>query len=218
MKTVMAGLLAVVGATCGAADLFNGKDLSGWVEVKDHDVTGAYCAAEPTWAATGGVIRTTGTPFGYLRTRRSDYGNFKLRLEYRWWRETAKPNSGVFVRLACDTGTFIPRCYENQLWPPKVGDVLALGGSVLEGVAPRNAYVPSDALWGLAVAAEKGESSEKPFGEWNVLEVEANGDEIVNRLNGVERNRVKGVKTLRGAIALQAEGGAVEFRSITVEE
>ena len=57
----------------------------------------------------------------------------------------------------------------------------------------------------------------KPFGEWNSLEIEAKGGEIVSRLNGVEMNRVKGVKTAKGAIALQSEGGAVEFRNIVVE-
>ena len=43
-------------------------------------------------------------------------------------------------------------------------------------------------------------------------------DELVSRLNGVEMNRVKGVKTPKGAIALQSEGGAIEFRSVSVEE
>ena len=217
MKTILFALTALVGAACPAAELFNGKDLSGWTAVADHDATGGYAAAEPTWAVVDGAIRTTGTPFGYLRTKRADFSDFKLRLEYRWWRQTPRPNSGVFLRLASDTGAFIPRCYENQLDPKGVCSVFALGGSVLEGVAPRNPYNPANALSGIAAVPAKVPSAEKPFGEWNTLEIEAKGDEFVSRLNGIEMNRVKGVKTATGAIALQAEGGAVEFRNISID-
>ena len=217
MKTAVLALSALVGGLCSAAELFNGKDLSGWTAVADHDATGGYAAAEPTWAVVDGAIRTTGTPFGYLRTKRADFADFKLKLEYRWWRETKRPNSGVFLRLAAETGTFIPKCYENQLEGKSVCSVFALGGSELEGVAPRNPYDPANALSGIAAVPAKAPSAEKPFGEWNALEIEVKGDEIVSRLNGVEMNRVKGVKTAKGAIALQAEGGAVEFRNIVAE-
>ena len=210
-------LSALAGAACSATELFNGKDLSGWTSVADHDATGGYAAAEPTWAVVDGAIRTTGTPFGYLRTKRADFADFKLRLEYRWWRQTPRPNSGVFLRLAADTGAFIPRCYENQLDPKGVCSVFALGGSVLEGVAPRNPYDPANALSGIAAVPARAPSSEKPFGDWNTLEIEAKGDEFVSRLNGTEMNRFKGVKTASGAIALQAEGGAVEFRNISID-
>ena len=44
------------------------------------------------------------------------------------------------------------------------------------------------------------------------------GDTLVSTLHGVVRNRVKGLKVLKGAIALQSEGGAVEFRNLKVEE
>ena len=217
MKTAVIALLALVGAACHAAELFNGKDLSGWTAVADHDATGGYTATEKTWAVVDGAIRTTGTPFGYLRTKCADFADFKLTLEYRWWRKTERPNSGVFVRLASETGTFIPKCYENQLQPESVCSVFALGGSILDGVAPRTPYDPSNALSGIAAVPAKAPSAEKPFGEWNTLELEVRGDEIVSRLNGVEMNRVKGVKTPKGAIALQSEGGAAEFRSVVID-
>ncbi len=218
MKAAMIAMMALVGTTCSAAELFNGKDLSGWLSVADHDVTGGYSAAEPTWSVVDGAIRTTGTPFGYLRTKRADYTDFKLKLEYRWWRKTEKPNSGIFLRLASETGAFIPRCYENQLQPASVCSIFALGGSVLEGIAPRNPYDPANALSGIAAAPAKAPSAEKPFGEWNTLEIEVRGDEITSRLNGVEMNHVKGVRNPKGAIALQSEGGAAEFRSLMIEE
>ena len=218
MKTAVLAISALVAGLCPATALFNGKDLSGWTAVADHDATGGYSAAEPTWAAVDGAIRTTGTPFGYLRTKRDDFTDFKLKLEYRWWRPTARPNSGVFVRLSAGTGTFIPRCYENQLEPRSACSVFALGGSVLDGLAPRTPYDPANPLSGIAAAPAKAAPAEKPFGEWNTLEIEVRGDEIASRLNGAEMNRVKGLKTPKGAIALQSEGGAVEFRNITVDD
>ena len=218
MKNIVFAIAALAGAVGSAAELFNGRDLSGWVSVADHSVAGGYSAPEPTWSVVDGAIRTTGTPFGYLRTKRADFADFKLVLQYRWWRGTPRPNSGVFVRLEADTGTFIPRCYENQLEPKSACSIFALGGSVMEGVAPRTPYNPADALSGIAAVPAKAPSAEKPAGEWNTLEIQALGGEIVSRLNGVEMNRVKGVKTPKGAIALQAEGGAVEFRAIAVEE
>ena len=203
--------------------LFNGRDLDGWTAFLDKEKVGGYTATEETWSVVDGAIRTTGTPFGYLRTKREDFGDFTLRLEYRWWRKTPKPNSGVFIRLAKESGRFIPRCYENQLCPTGVCSIFALGGSELEGVASRNPYNPAEPLSGIAAVPAKVETTsektaEKPFGEWNELVLTVKGDEVVSVLNGVEMNRVKGVKTPKGAIALQAEGGAAEFRNITVKE
>ena len=52
MKTTVLVLSALVGAACPAAELFNGKDLSGWISVEDHDATGGYTATEKTWGYT----------------------------------------------------------------------------------------------------------------------------------------------------------------------
>ncbi len=221
MKSVggvlLAGCLAVLAAQAERVELFNGKDLSGWTSVVDHEVTGGYTADEPTWFVKDGTILTTGTPFGYLRTKRSDFADFRLHVEYRWWRKTEKPNSGVFVRLAAEHGTFLPTCLENQLCRGAMGDVLGLAGLRFAGFEPRSPFDPAQALSGITRAPRKGTDVEKPFGEWNVLEVELKGDTLVNRVNGVELNRLTGITVAKGAIALQAEGGAVQFRNVWVE-
>lgn len=122
------------------------------------------------------------------------------------------------MRLSGENGSFIPRCYENQLQPAGVCSVFALGGSVLQGVKPRNAYNPADALSGIAAVPARVPSAEKPFGEWNRLKITVEDETVTSYLNGVLMNRVKGVKTPEGAIGLQSEGGAIEFRAITVRE
>lgn len=78
MTVVLAAALCAQAAWARErTDLFNGRDLSGWTAVADQDVTGGYAASEPTWYATNGTIRTTGTPFGYLRTKRGDFADGK---------------------------------------------------------------------------------------------------------------------------------------------
>lgn len=216
MKASILTIVVLLGAVATATELFNGNDLTGWTSVADHNATGNYCAKESTWHVANGAIRTTGTPFGYLRTKRADFTNFKLELEYRWWRKTENPNSGIFLRLADENGSFIPKCYENQLQPASVCSLFALGGSVLEGVLPRTPYNPNDALSGIAAAPAKAPSAEKTFGEWNKLKLIVKDDEVTSYLNGVLMNHVKGVKTPKGAIALQSEGGAIEFRDIKI--
>ncbi len=213
-----AGVLAAASAQAARTSLFNGKDLSGWTAVLDYDVTGGYSASEPTWFAKDGSIFTTGTPFGYLRTKRGDYGDFLLHVEYRWWRETKAPNSGVFVRLAQERGTFIPTCAENQLCRGAAGDVLGLGGLGFDGFAPRSPFDPSEPLSGVTKSPRQGPDAERPFGAWNVIEVELKGDTLVTRVNGVELNRLTGLSVARGAIALQSEGGAAEFRNVWIDE
>lgn len=85
-------------------------------------------------------------------------------------------------------------------------------------VADQDAYDPAKPLSGITKAPRQGADVEKPFGEWNVLEVELKGDTLVNRLNDVELNRVTGLSVTKGAIALQSEGGAAEFRNMWFEE
>ena len=64
MKTLLFTVAALTGAITEAAELFNGKDLTGWTAVADFNATGGYTAPEPTWYVADGAIRSTGTPFG----------------------------------------------------------------------------------------------------------------------------------------------------------
>ena len=69
----------------GWVDLFNGKDLSGWVNVN---------GAPETWTAHDGIISCTGKPIGALRTEKP-YENFELELEWRHLKPAG--NAGVFI-------------------------------------------------------------------------------------------------------------------------
>ena len=66
-------------------DLFNGKDLTGWVNVNtDKD----------TWSVRDGMLICKGLPIGVMRTEKQ-YENFILHIE--WMHMVAGGNSGVFA-------------------------------------------------------------------------------------------------------------------------
>jgi 3-keto-disaccharide hydrolase len=65
--------------------IFNGKDLTGWVNVN---------TAEDTWRVRDGLLVCTGKPIGVMRSEKQ-YENFILHIEWRHMK--AGGNSGVFV-------------------------------------------------------------------------------------------------------------------------
>lgn len=67
MKKLLFLLVASAGAACSAADVFNGKDLSGWTAVSDYSVTGGYSATEPTWAVKDAAFGRPQTTRRYLQ-------------------------------------------------------------------------------------------------------------------------------------------------------
>src|SRR5690242_8848249 len=66
-------------------DLFNGKDLSGWVNINTD---------KNTWSVRDGLLVCTGHPIGVMRTDRQ-YENFILHVEWRHMESGG--NSGVFA-------------------------------------------------------------------------------------------------------------------------
>src|SRR5262249_49988847 len=71
----------------GFVPMFNGKDLTGWVNVN--------CAPGTFFVKDGQVI-TTGKPTGYLRTERQ-YENFIAEFEWMHVNKLTVGNSGFFV-------------------------------------------------------------------------------------------------------------------------
>jgi hypothetical protein len=68
-----------------------------------------------------------------------------------------------------------------------------------------------------SVKRQNEESSEKPRGEWNSVDIVTKGNTIQVSINGVLQNTGKDVYTDAGQICLQSEGGAVDFRNVTLE-
>ena len=197
-----AAVIMAIFSSCGAGsqktELFNGSDLSGW-ECFVNPESGV--PASDVYSVVDGNIRIAGQPFGYLRSAEK-YGDMKLHAEWRWVGEGT--NSGLFVRVH-DGDKLWPNAIECQLCNGKAGDFVMLGGSKIKEVECVEEYPVEDRIG----------DYENPVGEWNVAEVVCKGNKITVYINGKLQNECTCDST-EGYIALQSEGGPLEFRNIYV--
>ena len=176
-------------------ELFNGKDLTGWVSfLKDN------AAAAGTWSVTDGVLRCTGKPNGYLRTEKA-YANYKVTVE---WKFTKAGNTGVLVHVHQPEKIW-PLTVECQGMHNAQGDMYFWSGAKAAELT-KGVKVP-----------RKAADAEKPVGEWNTYQVVCAKDTITILVNGTEMNRATGSSLTSGQIGLQSEGAAIEVRRVTLE-
>ena len=176
--------------------LFNGKDLKNWVfYLKDPAIDPAT-----VFTVQNGVIHISGNPFGYMRTKES-YSDYKLQVEWRWPSEAT--NSGVFVHGQEPDAIWL-KCIECQLKAGSAGDFVCMNGADM-----------SEHTNKASMSVKKmADSSEKPVGEWNTLEVICKANSIEVFVNGVLQNKGNNVNVSKGFICLQSEGKDVEFRNV----
>jgi hypothetical protein len=186
--------------------LFNGQDLSGWVNVN--------CAPN-TFTVRDGMIICTGFPTGVLRTDRH-YENFELELEWRHMKPGG--NAGLFVWSHPITAPGVPftRSIEVQILDGRNsetytshGDVFAIHGAVLTPDRPH----PRGSMRSLP-----SEWRAKPSPEWNHYRVVCNDGVIKLSVNGKEVSGGSQCKPRKGYICLESEGSEVHFRNIRIRE
>ncbi len=204
MKRIIFTLAVVMlfANSCGneKTELFNGKDLTGWVCFVDP---AGDVQASDVFTVRDGNVHITGKPFGYMRTAEK-YGDYKLHVEWRWVGEGT--NSGLFQRVQ-DGDKLRPEAIACQLGHGKAGDFVMLGGSKIAEVESAAAFPMK----------ERNGDFEKPVGEWNVAEIVCEGKAITVYVNGQLQNKCTG-EAEDGYIALQSEGGPIEFRNIFLTE
>jgi hypothetical protein len=180
--------------------LFNGTDLSGWEFILAE---GSDVPAAEVFTVKDGNIHVAGQPFGYMRTS-SKYADYTLHVEWRWVGEGT--NSGIFQRVQ-DGDKLWPNAIECQLCSGKAGDFVMLGGSKIEEMECVEEYP----------VFERVGDYEKPVGEWNVAEIVCKGNKITVYVNGKLQNECTCDST-EVYIALQSEGGPLEFRNVYIEK
>ena len=200
--------LATIGlaGTALPAELFNGRDLTGWelVSASAADVT-AVCQV-----TAEGVLAVAGNPVGYLETT-GTYQNYRLHLEYRWTAKSDRPaNGGVLLHISSgpvDRNTW-PVCFQVQTKVGRAGDLLPMAGAKFAEPlsTPPDAKTPQLDRIGL--------NSEKSVGEWNTVEIVCRGDLISYSINGVHQNRATKCVPQAGKIGLQLEGFPFELRNL----
>ena len=194
-------------------DLFNGRDLTGWVNVN---------TAEDTWRAKDGILMSTGRPIGVMRSDRQ-YENFVLHIE--WMHLEPGGNSGVFIWSNANPNekTRLPDGVEVQMleldWPRL---------NTRDGRVPPSAYVHGElfGVGGVKTVPDnpRGERSmsiqerAKGRGEWNTYDVVAVDGVVKLAVNGVFVNGVSRSTQKKGYLCLEAEGAEIHFRNIKILE
>ncbi len=213
--------------TFGFVDLFNGKDLSGWIPPE----------GEHTWKVIDGVLDYSAMG-GNLVTEK-EYGDYILQLEWRFKRTTGDPyNAKVFnpdgtqkvdadgnpmtVPIAnADSGIYTRGEPNSQInlwcWPCGSGQIWA------------NHRSPDPELVRGALPLTHADN---PVGEWNQMQVSMIGEAVTVVLNGklVIDSRMPGTGT-KGPIVLQHHGGfnektgkysaasaLIQFKNIKIKE
>jgi hypothetical protein len=183
----------------GFVPLFNGKDLSGWVNVN---------CAPSTYTVRDGMIFCTGIPTGVMHTTKQ-YENFIL--EADWMHLKAGGNSGIFVWSGAlpICGEPFTKAVECQVLDGNHGDVFAIQGATF--VPDR----PHPKGWMRCLPSE---SRANPAGQWNHYRIECQNGRVQLAVNG--KVVAGGSKTIprKGYIVLESEGSDIYFKNIRVKE
>ncbi|MDP3070978.1 MAG: DUF1080 domain-containing protein [Opitutaceae bacterium] len=195
-------------------DLFNGKDLTGWIDVN---------TSKETWRVQDGLLVCSGQPIGVMRSEKQ-YENFILHIEWRHMQ--AGGNSGVFAWSGgtIPPGRQLPKGLEVQmlelefprLFPEKDG-------------SPRHPGYVSGELFGaggLEVTPDnpRGKRSMsyemrcKGKGEWNTYDVVCVDGTVKLAINGKFVNGVSRASVRKGYLCLESEGSEIHFRNIRILE
>lgn len=179
-----------------AIELFNGKDLTGWVSFP------AKAVADGIWTIQDGAIRCVGRPSGYLRTGKT-YRDYRVTVE---WKFLKPGNTGVCVHMNAPEKVW-PNCVECQGMHKHQGDFWFQGGATCN--EPRT--------MGKTGIPMKAKDAEKPVGEWNTYQVVCQGDTVTIIVNGQEMNKATACSVTSGWIGLQSEGAEILVRKVLLE-
>src|SRR5882762_6345828 len=215
MKRFLFLLVIALAGSARAADetdfvpLFNGRDLTGWVN--------ANCAPE-TWTVRDGMIHCTGFPTGAMRTARQ-YENFILEVE--WRHLSSGGNSGVFIWGTPIAAPGVPflRGIEVQVLDHGFnvkgknesytthGDVFPIHGATMVPFGRHN-----------GMRSFPSENRSKPSPEWNHYRVEANDGVLRLSVNGKEVSGGEKCVWRKGYLGLESEGAPTEWRNLRIKE
>lgn len=197
------------------ANLLNQDNLGGWYTFLQDK--GKNNDPEHIFTVKDGVLHDIGKELGYLMTERS-FTNYHFKLEFKWgekkWppRDTLKRDSGICYHIPDDEPDQIwPQSVECQVQEGDVGDFWLLGYSTIVVDGKQNEPMRHSRI-------VKKTDAEKPYGEWNTVEVLTFGGKCVHIVNGVVVNAGENANLRKGRILLQSEYAEVYYRNIQIRE
>jgi hypothetical protein len=199
----------------GFKPLFNGKDLTGWLNVNCHP---------DTFFVKNGEIITTGQPTGFLRTDRH-YENFELELDWMHENKAEVGNSGLFV-----WGDPLPAIGTPYTRGIEVQVLVNLDRKNDKGQYTVTSHGDVFPIWGATCIPDRphpspgnlrsipSELRAKGGGEWNHYRIIANDGVLKLHVNGKEVSGVGKASPRKGYLALESEGAVCHFKNIKIKE
>ena len=212
-----------------AVVLFSGADLSAF----DTFLRGRTLNQDPdhVFQVENGLIHVSGHEMGYLITKQT-FTRFYLRADFKWGvgtfgeRKGQARDSGILYNIQGEDKVW-PKSIEFQIKEGETGDFWLTDTAALTGAdgkrvtAPANSSVnmphigrgPTQNILGFRNSA--GEL-EKPYGEWNTLELVVDGNTIRHYVNGTLANTGTDPLPPNGKVLFQSEGAELFFRNIQI--
>jgi hypothetical protein len=185
-------------------NLFKGKDFEGWLFYFGKKGT----ENNGTFTIRNGILHCTGEPAGYMYSKKS-YRNYTLQMELAFERPDGlekdsafRGNSGVLVHVGEKHAIGVwPRSIEVQGMHRDLGQILPI---------PRN----------LKCTHTNDKTARKkvlkPVGQWNKIEIDVNGGDMIISLNGTVVSTVSNCELTEGPIGFQSEGAATRWKNIRI--
>jgi hypothetical protein len=201
----------------GFVPMFNGKDLSSWVNVNCHP---------GTFYVKDGMVITTGKPTGFLRTPKQ-YENFIA--DFEWMHVPPQPdavgNSGFFVWA--DPIPAIGSGYTRGIEVQVLVNLTFTDKKT--GAVTASSHGDLFSIWGATCTPDRphpkgaercipSENRAKGANEWNHYRVEANDGVIKLAVNGKVVSGVSKCSPRKGYLALESEGSECRFRNLKIKE
>jgi hypothetical protein len=191
------------------------------------------------------ALRVSGERFGGISTQQ-EFENYHLKLEFKWgnltWppRKGKKRDSGILYHAVGPHGAdfgFWMRSQEFQVQEKDCGDYWGVAGGIFDIPvtmidSANYQYDASGKMMTFSATSPQGRhciknpDTEKPTGEWNLLEVYCYGDTSVHIVNERvvmvlynSRQADSGKETVlkKGKLQLQSEGTEVFYRNIAMQ-
>jgi len=189
----------------GWTDLL-GKDLRGW---KFH-LGREGADNEGTFTVEDGILICRGKPAGYIYTEKS-YGRYTLQFEFAFKRPEGlnndaefRGNSGCLIHIGQKNALGVwPRSIEVQGANRQMGLILP---------------IPRDVKCTHTFNREALAKVLRPVGQFNQVEIEVRGGDMVISVNGAVVSTVGDCELTEGPIGFQSEGAETHWKNIRIRE
>ena len=180
---------------CAQSPLASQAD-AGWSTLFDanSNLNQWSLVGDANWRIQDGALQAdflrSKTP-SYLVTK-TTYQSIDIRAEI--WVDS-QTNSGIFIRCQQADKIGADSCYEINIWDTR-----------------------PDPSYGTGAIVDVAKVSPMPRagGQWNTLEISAQGDQLVVKLNGQVTAQARDGKHAKGYLALQYGSGIVKFRKVQI--